>query len=257
MFSAEHGTLVVCLVWRDGIYVAADSRRSKLQNDADKIVRLGPQTIIGIRGQAMLDDPDTGEAILASTFLQDDLQGPITVERYAPHASWQDRDKAGEKAALTVRDILAQLVDAYVHEWNKVEIAPDSLARIGGDEAMLGLTVVQWEPDDWCVAIDLKYQIAFDDATQIVIRPERRMVLQNGPFTRSIFKPFLPPCCDFTIPPPQDAYEPVPYLEAVFKGVIDASTRCAEDIGLPTDIAKTYQGTVTPLVMKHPWPLKV
>ena len=41
-----------------GIYVAADSRRSKLHNDADKIVRFGPQTIIGMREQAMLDDAD-------------------------------------------------------------------------------------------------------------------------------------------------------------------------------------------------------
>jgi hypothetical protein len=34
--------------------------------------------------------------------------------------------------------------------------------------------------------------------------------------------------------------------------VIGASTKCAEDIGLPTDVAKAYRGTVTPLVMKHP-----
>jgi len=119
---------------------------------------------------------------------------------------------------------------------------------------MLGLTVAQWEPDDWCIAIDLKYQIAFDDAKQIVIRPALRKIIQNGPFKHTIFTPFLTPCCDVPIPPPYDDNEPVPYLEAVFNGVIGASAECAEDIGLPTDIAKAYQGTVTPLTMKHPWP---
>jgi hypothetical protein len=43
------GTLVVALVRERGIFLAADSRRGGMYDDAHKLVQLGPNTIAAIR----------------------------------------------------------------------------------------------------------------------------------------------------------------------------------------------------------------
>jgi hypothetical protein len=256
MIAADHGTLVIILIWRDGIYLSADSRRGKVHDDAEKLVRLGPQTLLGLRGHAMLFDGDADKSILASVFFQDKLSGPIIVKRFAPDAPWQERDKARVATASHVQKTLEPFVDAYAHEWNDVELTADAIAVIKSRKAILGLTLAQWEPDGWLLAMDLEHCVRYDESERVVITPVSAPILLLGPYTEDKIQAYWPPDCDKIIglgPPAEDG-DPVAFLQLVFKAVIDASEHCAENIGLPVDIAKVHLGTITPLVMKKPWP---
>jgi hypothetical protein len=253
MLSSPHGTLVMLLVWHDGLYLAADSRRGERENDAEKLVRFGPQTILALRGKAMLADAKTGEpAVLASSHLQDKLAGPIIVSRYAEGASVQQRSQSESAAAQTVASTLTTFVEEFAEQWNTDELTTEAEADIRSGDAMLGVTIAQSEPDGWLLAVDVEYRIVFDGQHRITIRRKGASTPAHGYYVDDQIRPFWPPNCEHVIKvgPPEKDDDPARFLQRVFAAFIDRSTTCARDVGLPVDIAKVHQGEVTQLYFK-------
>src|ERR1017187_7448824 len=190
MLIPEHGTLVISLVWRDGIYLAADSRRGRIHNDAQKLIRLGPQTLIALRGSAMLDDAEKGETVLASSFLQDQLAGPITVDRIPPDADWRERDQARRETEHRAQRVIEPYIQAYAAAWNEGDLDPASVVVLEGGEEMLGVTIAQWDADGWVLEMDLEHRVQYDEYRRIVIRPSTARIHYFGPYTQDQIEPY-------------------------------------------------------------------
>jgi hypothetical protein len=252
MFAPHHGTLIVLLIRADGVYLSADSRRGKVHDDAEKLVRLGPQTLLGLRGMAMLTDTDGSKSILAANYLLDKLSEPIAVERYA---SPSELGKSEVAASQMVRNTLEPFVKAFEREWNSVDLTSEAQAEIQSGEATFGLTLAQAEADGWLLAVDLQYKIDIDEHRHVAISPAFSKLIQHGPYAGDKIQPFWPPGCERVIQlgPPEESEDPCAFLQTVFAAVIDRSSDCAKDIGLPVDIAKVERGAITPLVMKKTW----
>jgi hypothetical protein len=257
MKTVGSGTLVVAVVRPEGIYLAADSRRTGGYDDANKLFRLGLHTIGAIRGSAMLHDEDikADHRMFARHFV-DVLTEPLPTTKISQNATKIQRYMATQGLMGQIEELLAGALVHVEADWQDDELTPEELEKLALKPPMFGLTIAQSEPDGWLLLVDLTCQMSQKDGR---IRAEfgetNTKVLYNGLYREMRFESFPGPDCEALCPVQQTPCESVEsMIDQAFAVTIGLSEECARDVGGPIDIAVTSSGVVRVVRHKHQTP---
>lgn len=245
--------MIVSLVRREGIYLAADSRRTGhvTRDDAFKLITVGPQTIGALRGSASLEDDETGEVLLAGTHLENMLDGPLQSTKVAATATEREWLLAARSTRPQILMAFQPFTNHLADDWNKAGLLAKVKAAPDEDPFMIGLTLAQEEADGWMLVIDLRWVATVSsDQSRVEIALHGGQPIQLGHFKDIRYRCLPGPGCDAAVPNhPQESDDPVEWIDQVF-ALTTKHPQCSEHIGGPIDIALAQKGSVQFLRLK-------
>jgi hypothetical protein len=245
------GTLVVALISADGVYLAADSRRTGCYDDANKLFQLGPHTIGAIRGHAMLlDNEKVGNDRMFARHFVDLVPGPLPLERAEPDADWIACQKADGATKFRLRNLLSKQLKHIEADWHDEPLTTETLDMLATEPAILSLTIAQSQTDGWLFLVDVACEMTLE-GSRIIAELWEPQIIYNGPYTEIALVPFPPPECRTLCPIVDTTRETaVAIIDHAFARTLDMSSCCcAKHVGGPTDIAITSAGVVR--VVRH------
>jgi hypothetical protein len=254
MKTVGSGTLVTALVTKEGVYLAADSRRTSGFDDANKLFQLGPHAIGAIRGSAMLDDAeDPANSRMFARHFFNFLKEPLPTTKNSARATKNQRYLAKYGLKGQIEEALADSLVRIEQDWNDDELTPEELERVKTTTQKFGLTIAQSEPDGWLLLVDLTCQMLWTNGRiSAKFEDGNTEVLYDGPYEKMRFDSFPGPDCVAICPVRQTPCESAEtMIDNCFHVTIEQSAGCARDVGGPIDIAVTASGVVRVVRHKH------
>jgi len=248
---------VTALVRQEGVYLAADSRRTSGFNDANKLFQLGPHAIGAIRGSAMLDDAeDPANSRMFARHFFDFLKEPLPTTKNSARATKNERYLAKFGLKGQIEELLAGTLVRVAQDWNDDELTPEALEAVKAKTPKFGLTIAQSEPDGWFLLVDLTCQMPWTNGRMCAeFEDGNTEVLYDGPYEKMRFDSFPGPECVAICPVRQTPCESAEtMIDNCFDATIEQSKDCARDVGGPIDIAVTASGVVRVVRHKHQTP---